>query len=84
MNNKHILIYYQFRTGTYVVTEPMPWSRENQHLFPQHNFINNNPTSNEIGTFLEREFDFSISFYNDSNITLISNLDPILRFPGEN
>ncbi len=84
MSNKHILIYYQLGTGTYVVTEPMPWSRENQHLFPQFDFTNNSPTSNEIGVFLVREYNFSKEEYNDRNITLISNLDPSFQFPNEN
>jgi hypothetical protein len=31
MAAKHFMIYYQKGSGTYVVTEPRPWARENQH-----------------------------------------------------
>ncbi len=49
MRKKHFIIYYQQGTGTYVVTEPKPWARENQNHFPNHNFIDNDntPTTDE-------------------------------------
>ena len=40
MAAKHFMIYYHRGTGTYVVTEPRPWARENQHYFPNYGFTN--------------------------------------------
>jgi len=34
MAAKHFMFYYKRGTGTFVVTEPRPWARENQNLFP--------------------------------------------------
>ena len=33
MASKHFMIYYNNGTGTYFVTEPMPWAKENRAFF---------------------------------------------------
>lgn len=77
MNNKHFIIYYKTGTGTFVVTEPRPWSRENQQYFPHHDF---NavwaPTTEVINQFLIDQFNFIRQDYNDRNITVLFNLNP--------
>jgi hypothetical protein len=50
MAAKHFMIYYQKGSGTYVVTEPRPWARENQHHFPNYNF---QPTTIQRQTLLK-------------------------------
>jgi hypothetical protein len=53
MAAKHFMIYYGTGTGTYIVTEPRPWARENQNLFPNFTFQpNNHPTTNFIEDWL--------------------------------
>ena len=53
MDAKHFVIYYQRGAGTFVVTEPRPWARENQHHFPNFTFQpNNHPTPIEIEKWL--------------------------------
>jgi hypothetical protein len=44
MAAKHFMMYYKRGTGTFIITEPLPWARENQELFPDYNFIDRNQT----------------------------------------
>ncbi len=57
------MIYYKQGTGTYVVTEPRPWARENQHLFPHFDFVNNHHFEIDVET---------------AAVVVIQNLDPYL------
>jgi hypothetical protein len=76
MARKHFMIYYQKGAGTYVVTEPRPWARENQHYFPNYNFQPDNyPITNIIEEWLISNRDFERVVYNES-ISLIQNFDP--------
>lgn len=75
---KQFIIYYKRGTGTFVVTEPRPWARENQHLFPDYDFVNNHPTSNAIQDYLIANFGFVVG-HNDDEISVIHNLDPNLN-----
>lgn len=75
MAAKHFMIYYKRGTGTFIVTEPRPWSKENQHFFPNYTFSgNNHPTTEEIETWLINNHNFR-RVVNNSNVTLIQNLD---------
>ena len=73
------MIYYKSGTGTYLVTEPRPWARENQHFFPQFDFINTHPTTNEIEQWLIQNRNFQLPLINDNNVVVIQNLDPNLN-----
>lgn len=78
MAKKHFMIYYSKGSGTYVVTEPRPWARENQNLFPGYTFQpNNHPTTDEIEKWLinNRNFQRVVS---NSFVSLIVNFDPNL------
>lgn len=77
MNNKHFIIYYKTGTGTFVVTEPRPWSRENQKHFPNHDFYTDwAPRTEDINQLLIDKFHFIRQEYHDRNITVLFNLDP--------
>lgn len=78
MAKKHFMIYYKKGTGTYIVTEPRPWSKENQNLFTDFNFIDSFPTTNYIENVLINQYDF-VPAYEDENIVLIQNLNPNLN-----
>jgi len=73
MAAKHFMFYYKRGTGTFVVTEPRPWARENQNLFPDYDFAENFPTTNEIENRLENQFGFNRVIDNDE-IVLLQNL----------
>ncbi len=77
---KHFMIYYQKGTGTYIITEPRPWSRENTHLFPNYDFIDNHPTTDVIEHLLINNYNFLITEYNNYQIVVLQNLDPGLEF----
>lgn len=72
------MIYYKRGTGTFVVTEPRPWARENQHHFPEYDFIDNHPTTNVIQNYLITNFNFVVG-HADDEISVIHNLDPNLN-----
>lgn len=74
MAKKHFIIYYKQGTGTYIITEPKPWSRENQHYFSDYDFINNSPTTNTIIKYLKVNFNFITIEY--PRIKLTYNHDP--------
>jgi hypothetical protein len=75
---KHFMIYYVKGTGTYIVTEPRPWARENQNLFPNYTFqAKDYPTTNFIEDWLIENRNFVRVFENDE-IVLIQNLNPNL------
>jgi len=78
MAAKHFMIYYHKGTGTYVVTEPRPWARENQHYFPNYTFqADNHPTSAVIEAWLIENRKFHKVVDNDF-VSLIQNVDPDL------
>jgi hypothetical protein len=74
MAAKHFMIYYQYGAGTYVVTEPRPWARENQHLFPEFDFINNHPTTDYIENWLIENRNFTRMIANNQ-VVVVQNLD---------
>ena len=78
MAAKHFMIYYKRGTGTYVVTEPRPWARENQHHFPNYTFQpNNHPTTDTVEAWLIDNRNFHRVVDNDF-VSLIQNVDPDL------
>jgi hypothetical protein len=78
MAAKHFMIYYQNGSGTYVVTEPRPWARENQHHFPNYTFQpNNHPTTEVIEAWLIENRNFQ-RVINNNSISLIQNVNPDL------
>lgn len=78
MAAKHFMIYYQRGTGTYVVTEPRPWARENKKYFQNFTFIkSDHPTTNEIEDWLIDNKNFQ-KVIDTSDIVVIQNLDPKL------
>ena len=77
MANKHFIIYYKNGTGTYIVTEPRPWARENQNLFPGFNFTNITPNTNMIIKWLIENRGFQKQIFEESGIVVISNLNPL-------
>lgn len=80
MAAKHFMIYYGQGTGTYIITEPRPWARDNQNLFPNFTFqSDNHPTTKFIEDWLIENRDFDRVFEND-NIVVIQNLNPNLDF----
>ena len=77
MAKKHFMIYYRKGTGSYVISEPRPWARENQHYFPQYNFLgNNHPTSDFIEEWLINNKSFQRGDFNYPTVDVIYNLDP--------
>lgn len=74
MAAKHFIIYYKRGTGTFIVTEPRPWAKENQHLFPEYDFINRVPITNEVERLLINQYGFQTVIENE-DIVLIQNLD---------
>jgi hypothetical protein len=75
---KHFIIYYKQGTGTYVVTEPRPWAKENQQHFPHFDFINSHPTTAEIENWLIHNRQFQ-QVINTPEIVVLQNLNPILN-----
>jgi hypothetical protein len=74
MAAKHFMMYYHRGTGTFIVTEPRPWSKENQNLFPEYDFVRQYPTTNLVETRLINEYGFRRVVQND-DVVLIQNLD---------
>lgn len=74
MAAKHFMMYYHRGTGTFIVTEPRPWSKENQNLFPEYDFVRQYPTTNLVETRLINEYGFRRVVQNDE-VVLIQNLD---------
>lgn len=75
MAAKHFMIYYKRGTGTYIVTEPRPWARENQHLFPNYTFQqNNHPTTDTVEAWLIDNRNFQRVVDNDF-VSLIQNVN---------
>lgn len=77
MAAKHFLIYYHRGAGTFVVTEPRPWARENQGHFPTYDFIINHPNVETIERFLIEQRNFQ-RVVNTPDFVLIQNVDPNL------
>lgn len=74
MSAKHFMIFYKKGTGTFIVTEPRPWAKENQHLFPEYDFINRIPITTEVEKRLINHHGFQLVIDNE-DIVLIQNLD---------
>lgn len=78
MAAKHFLIYYQRGAGTFVVTEPRPWARENQHHFPNFTFqLNNHPTTDAVEAWLIDNRNFK-KVLDSPDLVVVQNLDPNL------
>ncbi|HCO20185.1 MAG TPA: hypothetical protein DIT47_03595 [Flavobacteriaceae bacterium] len=76
MAAKHFMIYYKKGTGTFVVTEPRPWARENQEFFPNYSFEgNNHPTTDAVEKWLIENKDFK-KVIDTKDVVLIQNLNP--------
>lgn len=77
MAAKNFIIYYKRGTGTYVVTEPRPWARENQHHFPNNTFVEDDqPVPNTIKQWLINNRGFQENNFQNPDITVLFNLDP--------
>ncbi len=76
---KHFMIYYKIGTGTFIVTEPLPWARENQHFFPNYNFQDGNvPTTDFVEAWLIANMNF-VRVVNNGDVSLIQNVNPNLN-----
>jgi hypothetical protein len=74
MAAKHFMMYYKRGTGTFIITEPLPWARENRELFPDYNFIDRNPNTIAVEKLLTDEYNFQ-KVIDTNEIVLIQNLD---------
>jgi hypothetical protein len=79
MAAKHFMVYYQRGTGTFIVTEPRPWAKENRHVFPVYNFINQIPTTNSVERRLIEDYGFRKVIENEE-IVLVQSLNTNLEF----
>jgi hypothetical protein len=79
-SQKHFVIYYHIGTGTYVVTSPRAWARENSHLFPDIDFNVNHPTTNAICNLLRSDFGFKTQRYDAPRVSVTFKLDPLFAF----
>ncbi len=81
---KQFITYYQRGSGTYVITAPRAWARENKNLFPDYSFSDkrNHPTSAVIINYLIENFGFIVG-HKDSEISIIYNFNPSLDFSQE-
>jgi hypothetical protein len=79
MAAKHFIMYYQKGAGTYIITEPRPWARENKNYFPTYNFTSKHPTVTKIEKVLIDRFNFKKVLIT-KDIVLIQNIDPNLNF----
>lgn len=76
---KVFLIFYKIGTGTFIITEPIPWARENQKHFPTYNFTSKNiPTTNTICKYLRKNYNFEKQV-DKNGIKAYTNLDPDLN-----
>lgn len=75
---KHFMIYYKKGTGTFIITEPNPWAKENQHLFLDYDFMTRFPTTNIIESLLINQYSF-VRVVNNHNVSLIQNLNTDLN-----
>jgi hypothetical protein len=78
MAAKHFMMYYKRGTGNFVVTEPRPWAKENQILFPDYDFIEGVPTTNTVEQLLINQYDFQKVIENE-DVVLIQNVDTNLN-----
>lgn len=79
MASKHFIIYYKKGTGTYVITEPRPWARENRTLFPDYDFVNNHPRTEDVENYLIQTHSFNKLSFPNEKIIVLQNLDPNLN-----
>lgn len=74
MAAKHFMMYYKRGTGTFVLTEPRPWAKENQILFPDYDFIERVPTTNTVEQLFINQYGFQKVLENE-DVVLIQNVD---------
>lgn len=74
MATKHFMMYCKRGTGTFVITEPRPWAKENQILFPDYDFIERVPTTNTVEQLLINQYGFQKVLENE-DVVLIQNVD---------
>jgi hypothetical protein len=79
MAAKHFMVYYQRGTGTFIVTEPRPWAKENRHVFLEYNFINQIPTTKSVERRLIEDYGFRKVIENE-DIVLLQSLNTNLEF----
>jgi hypothetical protein len=77
---KHFVIYYHIGTGSYVVTSPRAWARENSHLFPDIDFNASHPRTIDICNLLKRDFGFNTKRYDAPRVSVTYKLDPLFTF----
>lgn len=82
---KHFLIYYQQGTGTYIVTAPKSWARENQNHFRGIDFENQtlNPTPEVVENYLIANYGFQEMTPANERVSLVYNFNPDLIIPDE-
>ncbi len=74
MNSKRYIIYYCKSAGTFVVTEPLPWSKQNQQHFPKFDFINSKPRTEDVNLWLQNNRNFLRENY--EGVVVLYNLNP--------
>ena len=78
MAAKHFMIYYKKGTGTYIITEPRPWAKENQQYFPDYAFVgDNHPTTEAVEKWLKDNKNFT-KVVDTLEVIVYQNLDPLL------
>lgn len=48
MTVKHFMMFYLRGSDTFIVTEPRPWAKENQNLFPDYDFLTRFPSTKAV------------------------------------
>lgn len=79
MAAKHFIMCYQKGAGTYIITEPRPWARENKQHFPTYDFISKHPTVAKIEKVLIDRYHFKKVLIT-KDIVLVQNIYPSLNF----
>ena len=68
------MIYFCKSAGTFVVTEPLPWARQNQEYFLEFDFTNNKPRTEDVNLWLQNNRNFLRENY--EGVVVLYNLNP--------
>lgn len=74
MAAQHFIMFYKNGTGTFIITEPRPWARENRHFFPEFDFVESHPTTKFIEEWLMKHKGFE-KVLSTNQVVLIQNLN---------